>query len=86
MKHKPNELVEISTVIPLWLAVIIKIFSRGFFFNIGTKTQNEIGEYINREEYDNAEKLIKKAEKEWGYSSFTVRLSTRIDRIRILGK
>jgi hypothetical protein len=86
MRHRLNDLVEISTVVPLWIAGITKIFSKGFFFNIGTKTQNEINEFINREEYDNAEKLIENAENEWGYSSFTVRLSTRISRIRTLGK
>ena len=70
--------------VPFWIYKILKkIFPSSFA--ISKYYEERIGELIEEERYDYAELFIRDAEKLFGQSTFTIKLQTRIDRIRILG-
>lgn len=77
--------VEVHASVPKIVAMLIKPFS-SFFFYIPEDKQKEIEDLIEEDQFDLAEQLIQEVEKETGATSFTLKLSTRISRIRIIGR
>ena len=66
----------------LWL---LKLISRDFLFFIDTDLQDEIENLIEESNFDKAEELISEWINKYDESNFTVKLSTRISTIKILG-
>lgn len=55
-------------------------------WTIPEEVESRISDLIEDGKYDEAEKLIEKVEKDWGTSTFTVKLNARLNTWRILGE
>jgi hypothetical protein len=69
---------------PIFLP-LIKLISKTLFV-APEKDLDNVERLIEEQNYSYAEQHIALIEKKWGVSTYTVKLSTRIDRNRILGK
>jgi hypothetical protein len=72
--------------VPRWLYKLLDFFRVGRIYAIPQDAEKLIDDYIEDGFYENAKYVVEEIEKKYGISTHTVKYTTRIDRMGILGK